>query len=133
MQAGRRRSAGRRVLRDVVAEEQSYCAKTSIYPINHVVAIRSDVLEKYPSCAGAVYAAYAQAKEKAYARQLGATLVPWSKLLWTSTFDFFGGDPLSYGLTDVNRVVVGRLAASLKEQSFIAAEPDIDSVFVTPV
>jgi 4,5-dihydroxyphthalate decarboxylase len=122
----------RTVLRDVVGEEQAYFAKTSIYPINHVVAIRSDVLEKYPACSAAVYAAFAQAKEKAYARQLGATLVPWSKLLWTSTFDFFGGDPLPYGLTDVNRLVVGRLAAYLKEQSFIAAELDLDSLFVTP-
>ena len=122
----------RPVLRDVVGEEQAYYAKTSIYPINHVVVIRSDVLERYPSCAAAVYAAYSQSKEKAYARQLGTTLVPWSKLLWTSTFDFFGGDPMPYGLTDVNRLVVARLAAYLKEQSFIAAEPDIDALFVTP-
>ena len=122
----------RPVLRDVLADEQAYYAKTSIYPINHVVAIRSDVLEKYPSCAAAVCAAYIEAKKHAYARQLGTTLVPWSKLLWTSTFDFFGGDPMPYGLTDVNRLVVGRLSSYLEEQGFIASAPDIDTLFVTP-
>jgi 4,5-dihydroxyphthalate decarboxylase len=122
----------RPVLRDVQAEEQSYYQRTGIYPINHTVVIRSDVYETNPATAAAVCAAYQHAKERAYGRQLGTTLVPWGKLEWTRTFALFGDDPLPYGLTATNRLVVGRLARYLREQRFIAQEPDLEAVFVTP-
>jgi 4,5-dihydroxyphthalate decarboxylase len=122
----------RPVLRDVLGAERSYYERTGIYPINHVVVIRSDVLEKHPAAPAAVCAAYQHAKERACERQLGTTLVPWGKLHWTPTFELFGGDPLPYGLSATNRLVVGRLARYLREQGFIASEPNLDSVFVTP-
>jgi 4,5-dihydroxyphthalate decarboxylase len=122
----------RPVLRDVQAEEQSYYQRTGIYPINHTVVIRSDVYETNPATAAAVCAAYQHAKERAYGRQLGTTLVPWGKLEWTRMFALFGDDPLPYGLTATNRLVVGRLARYLREQRFIAQEPDLEAVFVTP-
>jgi 4,5-dihydroxyphthalate decarboxylase len=122
----------RPVLRDVIAEERTYFERTGIYPINHTVVIRSDVLEANPGTPAAVCAAYRHAKERAYGRELGATLVPWGKLEWTRAFDIFGGDPLPYGLNATNRLVVARLARYLREQGFIAEEPDLDSVFVAP-
>jgi 4,5-dihydroxyphthalate decarboxylase len=122
----------RPVLRDVLAEERTYFERTGIYPINHTVVIRSDVLDSNRATAAAVYAAYQHARERAYARELGTTLVPWGKLEWTRAFEIFGGDPLPYGLNATNRLVVGRLARYLREQRFIAEEPDLDSVFVTP-
>jgi 4,5-dihydroxyphthalate decarboxylase len=122
----------RPVLRDVVAAERTYYERTGIYPINHTAVIRHDVLEGNPETAAAVYSAYQHAKERAYARQLGTTLVPWGALRWTRTFEVFGGDPLPYGLDETNRLVMGRLARYLREQGFIAEEPDLDSVFVTP-
>lgn len=122
----------RPVLRDVLTEERTYFERTGIYPINHTVVIRSDVFDRNRATAAAVCAAYQHAKEQAYARELGTTLVPWGKLEWTRTFDLFGGDPLPYGLDATNRLVVGRLARYLREQRFIAEEPDLESVFVTP-
>jgi 4,5-dihydroxyphthalate decarboxylase len=122
----------RPVLRDVLTEERRYFERTGIYPINHTVVIRSDVFDGNPATAAAVCAAYQHAKERAYERQIGTTLIPWGKLEWTRTFALFGGDPLPYGLDATNRLVVGRLARYLREQGFIANEPDLDSVFVTP-
>lgn len=120
------------VLRDAQAEEQTYYERTSIYPINHCVVIRNDVLEKDPAVVDAVCSAYASAKERAYGRQLGTTLVPWGKSPWVRTFELFGGDPLPYGLTPVNRMVVDRLAHYLEEQGFIPAIPDVESLFASP-
>jgi 4,5-dihydroxyphthalate decarboxylase len=122
----------RPLLRDVVSAERTYYERTGIYPINHTVVIRSDVYERHPATAPAVYAAYWQARDHAYARQLGTTLVPWGAIGWTRAFDLFGGDPLPYGLNATNRLVVGRLARYLREQGFIASEPELDAVFVTP-
>jgi len=122
----------RTVLPHAEAVEQDYYRRTSIYPINHCVVIRNDVLDKTPRLADAVYDAYAKAKERAYRRQLGASLMPWGKTHWARTFELFGGDPLPYGLTPVNRMVIDQLAHDLHEQGFIEAVPDIDSLFVIP-
>jgi len=84
---------------DVQRDEEAYFARTSIYPIHHCVVIRNDVLERNRNLVAAVCGAYAGAKERAYRRQLGATMVPWAKEHWTKTFQRFGGDPLPYGLT----------------------------------
>ena len=119
----------RPLLADGPAEERSYYERTSIYPINHCVVIRSDVLAKHPGLPAAVCEAYASAKAKAYERQLGTTLVPWSKAHWTSAFELFGGDPLPYGLTPVNRRVVERLAQYLEQQSFIEGAPKVQDLF----
>jgi 4,5-dihydroxyphthalate decarboxylase len=119
----------RSVLHDVQAEEEAYYRKTGIYPIMHCVVIREDVLKKYPDMPSLVFRAYENAKQRAYERQLGSTLVPWGKQYWARMFDLFGGDPLPYGLTPVNRMVVERLATYLKRQGFIDEIPTIDALF----
>jgi 4,5-dihydroxyphthalate decarboxylase len=119
----------RPLLDDSRAVERAYYEKTSIYPINHCVVIRNDVLTKYPAITQAVHSAYALAKENAYRRRLGATLAPWGKEHWTDTFELFGGDPLPYGLTDINRRVVATLAGYLQRQGFIDKVPDLDELF----
>jgi 4,5-dihydroxyphthalate decarboxylase len=122
----------RTVLPDPEAVERGYYQRTSIYPINHCVVIRNDVLDKTPEVVDAVYGAYAKAKERAYRRQLGASLMPWGKAHWMRMFELFGGDPLPYGLTPVNRMVIGQLTRDLHEQGFIESVPDIDSLFIIP-
>ena len=122
----------RPLVRDVQVEEEAYFARTAIYPIHHCVVIRNDALEREPALADAIFAAYAAAKERAYRRQLGTTLAPWGKAHWTSTFERFGGDPLPYGLTPGNQLVIKRLAGYLREQGFIATEPATEAVFAVP-
>lgn len=119
----------RPLLRDAQAEEQAYFERTSIYPIHHCVVIRNDVLEREPRLVDGICGAYAAAKERAYRRRLGTTMVPWGKPYWADMFERFGGDPLPYGLTPANRRVIEQLAGYLREQGFIATEPSIDAVF----
>jgi 4,5-dihydroxyphthalate decarboxylase len=122
----------RPLLNDAQREEEAYYARTAVYPIHHCVVIRNDALEREPALVDAVCGAYGAAKERAYRRQLGATLVPWARMRWTDAFQRFGGDPLPYGLTPANRAVIARLAGYLVEQGFIAAEPAIDAIFAQP-
>ncbi len=122
----------RPLLPDAQSVERAYYERTGIYPINHCVVVRTDVLSAYPAIADAVYGAYAAAKARAYRRQLGTSLVPWGKLHWAQAFALFGGDPLPYGLTPSNRLVVDRLAQNLRDQGFIDAVPDLDRVFAIP-
>lgn len=122
----------RTVLQNPEATELAYFERTSIYPINHCVVLRTDVVEKNPELPGIVASAYVSAKAQAYARRLGSTLVPWGKSRWASVFDLFQGDPLPYGLQPINRHVVSRLGEYLLRQEFIDRVPSVDSMFIIP-
>lgn len=130
-----RKPADERKLRSLIADaqaaEEAYLGTFGIYPINHVVVIRSDVLQRLPEVPRVLFEAYEQAKEDAYARQLGATLVPWGGRHWKRMFDRFGGDPLPYGLNEVNRKVVGTLARYLHGQKLIGRIPDVKNLFLS--
>jgi 4,5-dihydroxyphthalate decarboxylase len=126
--AGERRL--RSVIADVQAAEEEYVRDYGVYPINHVVVIRDDILKAHPGLPAALLDRYTAAKAVAYRRRLGATMVPWGARHWKKVFDQFGGDPLPYGLTDLNRSVVQRLAGFLHDQKLIAAQPDVDALFV---
>jgi len=120
----------RTLIADPQAAEEAYLDAFGIYPINHVVVIRSDTLARAPNAPQAIFSAYAEAKTRAYARQLGTTLMPWGARHWKNVFDRFGGDPLSYGLNENNRKTIARLSKYLHDQGLIAQEPDVGSLFV---
>ena len=129
-----RKPAGENKLRTLIADpqaaEEAYLRAFGIYPINHLVVIRSDALRRLSGLPRALFKAYAQAKAHAYARQLGTTLMPWGARHWKKTFDQFGGDPLPYGLNEINRKVVAKLAKHLYDQKLIAREPDVQTLFL---
>jgi 4,5-dihydroxyphthalate decarboxylase len=120
----------RSLIDDVQAAEEEYAIKYGVYPINHVIVIRDDILKKNPKLPRALYELYSDAKNRAYKRRLGTTLMPWGMRHWNKVFDQFGGDPLPYGLTKLNRDVVKRLAGFLYDQKLIAKEPDVEGLFI---
>ncbi len=110
--------------------EREYYLKTRIYPINHCVVVRSDVLARLPELPNRLFAAYTAAKKKAYARRLCGTLVPWGKQHWKAAFDLFDGDPLPYGLTTENRRVIDKLADYAATQGLISKKPTLSDLFL---
>ncbi|MCC6531432.1 MAG: hypothetical protein IT531_02690 [Burkholderiales bacterium] len=113
------------------AAERAYYERTRVFPINHTVVLRNDLLERMPAAASAVMQAYATAKDSAYRRH-SPGLLPWGDANWDEDMVRFGGDPLPYGLNAINRAVVGTLLAYLHEQEFIRERLPIDSVFLVP-
>jgi 4,5-dihydroxyphthalate decarboxylase len=121
----------RPLLRNPHEVEKSYYEKTGVYPINHTIVIRKDMLERLPALPGTLFRAYAEAKARAYRRRLGATMLPWGQSHWNNLFAEFGGDPIPYGLTPQNMTVIAKLAGYLEEQNLVAnAVADIGSIFV---
>jgi len=119
----------RPILADAQGAERAYFERTGLYPIHHCVVIRNDVLERIPAAAGAIVQAYTAAKDAALRRSLGATFVPWGASHWNAALALFGGDPLPYGLTPVNRRAIAHVATCLREQGFITSTPDMDAIF----
>jgi 4,5-dihydroxyphthalate decarboxylase len=132
--ADQRKPAAERKLRPLIADpqvaEEAYLRDFGIYPINHVIVMRTDTLSRLPQLPAILYRAYSEAKEHAYKRRLGTTLLPWGARYWTRMFDKFGGDPLPYGLTETNRKVVARLGSYLRDQMLLSREPDLDRLFM---
>lgn len=119
----------RRLIGDPQRAEEAYLASTGVYPINHVVVIRDDTLERVPGIARVLHAAYEACKARAYERRLGTTFVPWGARHWTQAFEKFAGDPMQYGLTPGNRNVIERLCAYLLDQKLIGRIPRLQDLF----
>ena len=120
----------RPLLPDVETEERAYYAKTGFYPLNHTVVIDRALAAQHPDLPRAIVAAYGAAKQAAYKRKLGATLMPWGERRWADAMEFFGGDPLPHGLTAKNREQVAALTRYVHEQGLIATAPSVDELFV---
>lgn len=120
----------RPLLNDARNVERSYFAETGIYPINHTVVVREDAVARLPQLPRLLFDIYSEAKHDAYRRRLGATLLPWGQSLWNELFAGFGGDPLPYGLTTLNRHVVETLCKYLVDQGLISERPALDELFV---
>jgi 4,5-dihydroxyphthalate decarboxylase len=122
----------RPLLADPRKTEAAYYRKTGIYPINHCVAIRSDVLDANPGLDEAVADAYVHAKASAYRKQGNPARPPWVGCATHPIFESVDRDPLEYGLTKSNRHVIETLTSYLERQGFAQGMPPIEDLFLSP-
>ncbi|ADE55702.1 ABC transporter substrate-binding protein [Coraliomargarita akajimensis] len=97
----------RRLFDDSRAVEQAYYAKTGIFPIMHVVAMRKSLIERYPGLALKVCHAYSAAKQHAYRKMQsigwGSDMLPWYSQEMETSQDVMGENFYSYGMNPKNR------------------------------
>ena len=98
-----------RLFPDHVAAERAYFARTGIFPIMHVLAIRRDVLERDGTIARSLYDAFDWARALAIADlwSPGALKIslPWIGEEYQRTVELMGRDLWSYGVA-VNRAAI---------------------------
>ncbi|HUB94455.1 MAG TPA: hypothetical protein VL993_00970, partial [Stellaceae bacterium] len=103
-----------RLFPDYRAVEEAYFRKTGIYPIMHVIALRREVLDRFPWVATNLLEAFEEAKRRSLARAREITAsrfpVPWIADIADRAFELFEGDPMPYGIA-ANRTT---LAAFLR-------------------
>lgn len=101
-----------------------------LYPINHLVVIRDDVLAEHPGVGAAVFEAFADAKRR-YVQRLrsGAVEEPTpADRMHERVMQIMGGDPLPYGI-EPNRIMLERLLADATAQHILTRTVDVDSLF----
>jgi 4,5-dihydroxyphthalate decarboxylase len=98
-----------RLIEDYRPAEEEYYRKTGIYPIMHVVVLRSDVLARHPWVATNLMKAFEEAKRRSYARldEIGVSAVP---LAWLADYvgrmkALFGEDFFPYGVEKNRRTL----------------------------
>ena len=101
-----------------------------LYPINHLVVVKDEVLERHPGAAAAIFEAFAESKRR-YVADLrsGAIREPTAAdRLHLRVMETTGwSDPLPYGI-EPNRGVLDTLITQAKAQHILRATADFDSV-----
>ncbi len=121
-----------RLFRDHKAEEQAYFKKTGIFPIMHVVAIREDIVAKYPWAPINLYRAFEQAKAIAMKRMENPRIAPlaWYREAWEEQQEILGPDPWENGLTPRNRGTLETLARYSHEQGLTKRLIPLEELFL---
>ena len=98
-----------RLFADPAAEERAYYQSTGIFPIMHVIALRSAVLQRFPWAAMNLFKAFDEAKRRSQFRLAEYTAsrvpLPWVPSQVAAVQALFGPDPFPYGL-EPNRVTL---------------------------
>jgi 4,5-dihydroxyphthalate decarboxylase len=119
----------RPLLENVEDAEIDYFRRTGLFPLNHTIVIDRALAETRPKLPLAIYRGYEAAKAKALTRKLGSTFLPRGDRIWDEVMDTFGGDPMPYGLTPINRKAVDLLIGYVHEQGLIRNRPTVDEIF----
>jgi len=106
-----------------------------LYPINHLVVVKDEVLERHPEAAEAVFEAFAESKRR-YVTALRAGEIESP----TATDDLHRqvmaatgwDDPLPYGV-EPNRRMLELLVAQARAQHILREPVEIDAVFAPSV
>jgi 4,5-dihydroxyphthalate decarboxylase len=106
-----------------------------LYPINHLVVVKDEVLERHPALAGALFEAFAESKRR-YVADLrsGAITAPdAADRLHAAVMEVTGGsDPLPYGI-EPNRHVLDILISQARGQHILRSAVDVDAIFAPSV
>jgi 4,5-dihydroxyphthalate decarboxylase len=98
-----------------------------LYPINHTVVIRNDVLHAHPRLARDLIDAFLEAKQR-YITRLGAGDIENTDDEFFKQVMDITGDPLPYGL-EPNSAMLETVVANAVEQRIIPARVPIDGLF----
>lgn len=120
----------RRLFADAKAEEAKYFHKNGYYPIMHLIAFKDEVLEKNPSLALGVMAAFDQAKKvctEFYDDPNWSRFV-WGRHLFEEEREVFGEDPWPNGVAK-NRNNLERFIGYSLDQSLIERKLSVEELF----
>lgn len=95
--------------------------RTGIFPVNHLVVVKDELLAAHPSLAPALFEAFAESKRRYLAG-------PEVSQLHQTVAAITGGDPLPYGI-EPNRHVLSALVGHALDQHILEHPPVIEELF----
>jgi 4,5-dihydroxyphthalate decarboxylase len=101
-----------------------------LYPINHLVVVRDELLEQHPGLAADLFDAFDRARLQYVDRlRAGAVEAPDANdLMLSRVMELTGADPLPYGL-EPNRAVLERLVQAAVDQHILSRPRPIEELF----
>ncbi len=127
-------AAGRPGLTPLIADAEEAAFESlrtrGLYPINHLVVVRDDLLRAHPGLAADLFAAFAEAKQR-YVERLrsgGPADAAPADLMYRRVMAVTGADPLPYGLA-ANRAMLEQLIRHAVSQRILARAPAVEELF----
>jgi 4,5-dihydroxyphthalate decarboxylase len=121
----------RPLLGDPAAAAHDALQQRGLWPINHLVVIRDDLLAEHPDLGRRVFDAFAESKQ-CYVQQLKAGTLPEETAtdrMHRTVMELTGwDDPLPYGI-EPNRQVLEELIRSAVDQKILDRAPRLEDVF----
>lgn len=104
--------------------------ETGLYPINHLVVVKNELLAKHPDLATDVFEAFAEAKRIYVGKLRNDAIADLNKTdkMYKRVMEVTGEDPLPYGI-EPNRENVEKLIEFALSQSIITRRPSFDEIF----
>jgi ABC-type nitrate/sulfonate/bicarbonate transport system substrate-binding protein len=101
-----------------------------LYPINHLVVVRDELLRERPDLGAEVFDAFSRSKQRYVDRlRAGAIEAPTATdRMHQRVLEVTGSDPLPYGI-EPNRAVLEQLLRSAVDQKILARPVALDDVF----
>jgi 4,5-dihydroxyphthalate decarboxylase len=123
------RSELRRLFPDYIAEGRRYYEKTGMFPINHCIVVRRELLEAHPWLALNIFNAFVAAKQLGLARHV-ADADPYVRLglISPEARAALGRDVYSYGVVAA-RPVLDTIRAYIEEQELAVNVPPVEEIF----
>ncbi len=112
--------------------EAAYYKKTGMFPIMHVVAIKTELLKKEPWLAEALFNMYSEAKSIAYENLETTTVLrttlPWAKDEFESTREIMGDNYWKYGIED-SRKELEAIMRYVYDQGLVKSQIEFEEMF----
>jgi 4,5-dihydroxyphthalate decarboxylase len=114
------------------AVERDYVQRTGIFPIMHVIALRSAVITEHPWAATNLLTAFEEAQQRSLDRLADVTAsripLPWGPSRLSEATAMLGGDPWPYGV-EANRTTLEAFIGYAAEQGVIAGKLEPEALF----
>lgn len=102
--------------------------KTGVYPVNHTIVVRDDLLEEYPGLAVDLFEALTESKEAYYGRLDRSGVLSDEDALTIQLEAGIAGDPFPYGV-EPNRRALDALAQMAVDQHITPNRFEVEELF----
>jgi len=112
--------------------EKAYYERTKVWPIMHIITIKTEVLDEHPWVARNLYNAFLESKRRSIERLLDPAVSRYP-LAWLPTYarkmrDMFDGDPFPYGIEE-NRPTLEQFLRYTHEQGIARRRARPEEIF----
>jgi 4,5-dihydroxyphthalate decarboxylase len=116
--------------------EEAYYARTTVWPIMHIIAMRRSIVDEHPWVARNLYNAFLESKRRSIERILDPAVsrypVPWLTTYARKMRDTFGGDLFPYGIEE-NRPTWEQMALYTHQQGIAHRHMTPEEFFPTGI
>jgi 4,5-dihydroxyphthalate decarboxylase len=121
-----------RLFPDYQEIEEKYYARTKVWPIMHVIAMKRQILDAYPWVAGSLYNAFLASKNRSIERLTEQSVsrypLPWLVAYARRMRDMFDGDPFPFGI-EPNRPTIEHFLRYVHEQGIAHRHAKVEEIF----